>query len=67
MDAHPTFRISTPLLGLEEAVRIGTLQIVLRADTWLEGIEELTALPPFHLDTFRLVDAAGASLPLGVV
>ena len=51
---YPTFRISTPLKRLTDDEGIGVLQIVLRADTWIQGMEELGTLPQMELAVMRL-------------
>ncbi len=51
---YPTFRISTPLRRMTDDEGIGVLQLVLRADTWIQGMEELGTLPQMELGEMGL-------------
>jgi len=66
-DAHPypTFLIVTPLRSLDGTHRLGTLQLLVRADTWVAGLSDLGMLPQAGLVQVALVDTGGHRLPLG--
>jgi len=61
---YPTFRISTPLRELTGDGRVGTLQLILRADTWVGGMRELAMLPEMPQSILRLTDRNGVTLDL---
>ena len=61
---YPNFCVSTPLFSQAGGKRIGTLQLVVRADWWVQGMRELSALPPMPLRFVRLVDGDDVSLSL---
>ncbi len=61
---YPTFRISTPLRPLTGDGRVGTLQLVVRADTWIAGMTELGTLPQMTLSSLQLTGRDGVTLDL---
>ena len=61
---YPNYCVSTPLWSQVGGARIGTLQLVVRADRWVAAMNELAELPPMPLRFVRLVDEGGESLPL---
>jgi len=65
-DAHPypTFLLATPVRSLDGSRTIGSLQLLVRADTWVEGLTELAELPPGEIRHMALLDPAGLRLPL---
>jgi len=65
-DAHPypTFLLATPVRSLDGSRVIGSLQLLVRADTWVEGLTELAELPPGEARRMMLRDPAGLRLPL---
>ncbi len=62
--AFPTFSVSTPLFSQAGSQRIGTLQLIVRADHWVTSIKALAAMPSMPLTSMRLFDPDGDSLPL---
>ena len=62
--AFPWFCVATPLFAQASPGRIGTLQLIVRADRWVQSLGELSSLPPMPISWMELVDPAGVSLPL---
>jgi len=61
---YPTFLLTTPIRSIEGNRRIGSLQLLVRADTWVTGLTELSELPEAELRELALYDPAGLRLPL---
>jgi signal transduction histidine kinase len=61
---HPSFLITTPLQSIDGETRLGALQIVVRADTWIAGMEELRSLPSMPLQGMHLEADTGVRLAL---
>ena len=61
---HPNFLITTPLRSLDGETLLGSLQLVVQADTWIAGMGELRALPYMPLQAMHLEADTGVRLPL---
>lgn len=61
---YPTFLLSTPVTSIEGGRKIGSLHLLVRADTWVHGLTELAALPDAGIRRMALYDLAGLHLPL---
>jgi signal transduction histidine kinase len=60
----PVFVLSTPVWSISGGERLGTLQIVVRADAWAAGLEKSLAFPGANGFTARLGGPMGYALPL---
>ncbi|MCP5068876.1 MAG: HAMP domain-containing protein [bacterium] len=61
---HPNFLITTPLWSLTGRQHLGSLQLVVWADTWIDGMEELSELPSMPLQGMSLVAPGVVRLPI---
>ncbi|MCP4899536.1 MAG: HAMP domain-containing protein [bacterium] len=61
---HPNFVLSTPVRAIEGAARIGTLQIMVRADVWANHLQTILAEGPLKGLRIGLGAPGGYHLPL---